>query len=247
MLSAVVETATSPVMIAVLTFVVRIMTWVDSLHEPERDGLLARIVFGSLFRNVCICVIGLNAIFIWHTTDQEMYGMGRQEAMSAGRADLYHSMEIAFVVFYSWELTMKLSLHRCYFFTNSEWKWNSFDLFLVLFSIGEQLIQGLVEGSSTANLSFLRMMRMLKIVKVLRLFRTLRYFNDLRLMMDCVIGSVVALFWCLVMIMFVLYIFAILLMQLLMMYMKEPDAEVPQEDREIIVAMFGSVGRSCAI
>ena len=247
MVSDALEVTTSPFMLAVLPLVASFMSWLENLNEPERTGLLARIVFGSLFQNTCICVIGLNALFIWHTTDQEMYGMARPGALDVGRADLYHRMEIAFVVFYSCELMTKLSLHRWYFFVNSQWKWNAFDLFLVCFSIGEQLIKVLFEGSPTASLSFLRMMRMMKIVKVLRLLRTLRYFNDLRLMMDCVVGSVVALFWCLVMIAFVLYIFAILMMQLLMMYMKEAEADggVPQEDREIIDVMFGSVGRAC--
>ena len=108
--------------------------------------------------------------------------------------------------------------------------WNEkvrFDFILVLFSIIENILvfdlfgTSVESGGSGVNLGFLRLLRLCKIVKILRVFRTLRFFSELRLMLDCVVGSLMNVFWCLIMLIFVMYVFALLLQQGVVQYLQE--------------------------
>eukprot|EP00438_Fugacium_kawagutii_P004611 Skav229002 [mRNA] locus=scaffold127:334407:334853:+ [translate_table: standard] len=119
------------------------------------------------------------------------------------------AIELLLASFYVIELALKLLVHRLYFFCNDEMAWNIFDFILVVFTVVENI---LVFGSGV-NLGFLRLLRLCKIVKILRVFRTLRFFSELRLMLDCVLGSLKNCFWCLMMLLFVVYLFALLLQQ----------------------------------
>ncbi|CAJ1459198.1 unnamed protein product, partial [Effrenium voratum] len=117
--------------------------------------------------------------------------------------------------------------------------WNIFDFCLVVFSVIEVamsrivLIQQESDQKNARNSGFLRLLRLTKLAKVLRVFRTLKFFTELRLawrhasltahglarvlhsrlMLDCVLGSFLQIFWCLAMIMFVLYVFSLLIVQ----------------------------------
>jgi len=77
---------------------------------------------------------------------------------------------------------------------------------------------------------------------VLRIFRTLRFFAELRLMLDCVLGSFVSLFWCLLMLFFVLYVFALLIVQGITHELQVVERLPSQMDR--LNTLFGSVSAS---
>lgn len=99
------------------------------------------------------------------------------------------------------------------------------------------------------NLTFLRLLRLCKIAKVLRVLRTLRFFRELRLMLDCVLGSVLNAIWCIAMLFFVMFIFSLLLVQGLADYLGEYSREnglQSLEDPHVgdIMLWYGSVGRT---
>eukprot|EP00439_Symbiodinium_sp_Y106_P069597 s176_g12.t1 len=104
----------------------------------------------------------------------------------------------------------------------------------------------LVEG---INLTFLRLLRLCKIAKVLRVLRTLRFFRELRLMLDCVLGSVINAIWCVAMLFFVMFIFALLMVQGLADYLGQYSREfgpesLTEEFVGDIMLWYGSVGRT---
>ena len=98
---------------------------------------------------------------------------------------------------------------------------------LVLFSIVENVLSFILytetreSGGSGFNLGFLRLLRLCKIVKILRVFRTLKVFNELRLMLDCVVGSLMNCFWCFILLFFVMYVFALLLQQGVLQHLQD--------------------------
>eukprot|EP00931_Biecheleriopsis_adriatica_P090696 TRINITY_DN64635_c0_g1_i1.p1 TRINITY_DN64635_c0_g1~~TRINITY_DN64635_c0_g1_i1.p1 ORF type:complete len:441 (-),score=86.78 TRINITY_DN64635_c0_g1_i1:37-1323(-) len=162
-------------------------------------------------------------------------------------------LELLFACFYVLELTLKIANHRLYFFCNREAHWNIFDFTLASFSVIEYVLVAVFgkaddnsDGSdetSGMSLGFLRIVRLLKIAKVLRVFRTLRFLTELRLMMDCCLGSFLSVFWALMMILFVLYVFALLIVQGLTAFML--GAETKDEQWLVSVhARFGTVGRT---
>jgi len=192
-------------------------------------------------------VILLNAIFIFYTTDLEMQNIETP-------FDLDPRVQIAEVLlasFYVVELVLKLMVHRLFFFWNSEMSWNCFDFMLVVFSIFENLFTflafntGDVAEESTGsgvNLAFLRLVRLCRIVKILRVFRTLKFFSELRLMLDCVLGSLMNVMWCVIMLVFVMYVFALLLQQGIVEHLTLVHARQDGTDVEQLTTYFGSVG-----
>ncbi|CAK9076521.1 unnamed protein product [Durusdinium trenchii] len=214
------------------------LDWLWKLQEPPRHGCLARVVRSNLFGAVCGAVILMNAIFILYATDYEMRTI--DEPLSAD-VDI-SVIEVALASFYVLELLLKLIVHRLYFFWNDEMAWNWFDAILVLFSIIENLLLATHNTASSVNLGFLRLVRLCKIVKILRVFRTLRFFSELRLMLDCVVGSLMNVFWCVIMLLFVIYVFALLLQQGVVQYLAEHKASLSAKGLDDLMTYFGSVG-----
>lgn len=216
-------------------------------REPERTGILARVVNSNRFGSLCMMVILLNAILISFMSDQEMKHPGAPTPYAL------MMIELGFACFYAVELLLKLAVHRLYFFINDDMRWNIFDISLVVFS-GVEITSSFVmfsEGVAREgmNLTFLRLLRLYKIAKVLRVLRTLRFFRELRLMLDCVLGSVLNAIWCIAMLFFVMFIFSLLLVQGLADYLGEYSREnglQSLEDPHVgdIMLWYGSVGRT---
>mmetsp|Transcript_70634 Transcript_70634/g.111777 ORF Transcript_70634/g.111777 Transcript_70634/m.111777 type:complete len:608 (-) Transcript_70634:268-2091(-) len=187
------------------------------LEEPERRGCLARLVRSNFFGVICGAVILANAIFILYATDYEMKNLN-QPASEDESISVIIAIEFLLISFYVLELALKLIVHKFYFFWNSDMVWNWFDFLLVLFSIVENAVSFTLyaatrESGGGVNLGFLRLLRLCKIVKILRVFRALKFFSELRLTLDCVVGSLMNCFWCFIMLLFVMYVFALLLQQ----------------------------------
>jgi len=222
-----------------------------SLEEPRRRGCLARLVRSTSFSMVSGSVILLNACFILYTTELEMINI---EA-SLNTDSRIKMIELALASIYVVEVILKLMVHRLFFFWNVEMAWNWFDFVLVVFSIFENLlVYDLLPGQDSSsnpsspgsgvNLGFLRLIRLCKIVKILRVFRTLKFFSELRLMLDCVLGSLINVFWCVVMLAFVMYVFGLLLQQGIVQYLMEAKGTMSQEANEMVMTYFGSVGQT---
>ena len=133
-----------------------------------------------------------------------------------------------------------------YFFTNEDRAWNRFEFLLVLTSLVEQSVLLIFSQERVANIMYLKVLRVLRVVKVLRVVRIFSYFKDLRLMIYMVAGSIVSLFWCTVMLLSTLYLWSILIMQLLLLNLEaESDFDTTVEEAEKIRKRFGSVWRTC--
>lgn len=197
------------------------------IEEPERRGCLAKLVRSNFFGASCGAVIFANAIFILYATDYEMQNLNQPTSLEDQNISAMTAIELLLVSFYVLELALKLIVHKFYFFWNSEMVWNRFDFVLVLFSIVENALSFTLyaatreSGGSGVNLGFLRLLRLCKVVKILRVFRALKFFTELRLMLDCVVGSLMNCFWCFIMLLFVMYVFALLLQQGVLQHLQD--------------------------
>eukprot|EP00434_Breviolum_minutum_P023083 symbB.v1.2.020368.t1/scaffold1709.1/size105151/2 len=238
------QKAKNPLLRGALHFVGDLLFKFETLKEPPRTGCLASLVFSRWFQMLSVSVILVNSVSIALSADYEISNLG-QEATVAQQ-----NMELALALFYVLELILKLSVNRLYFFVNEDALWNCFDFCLVLFSIIEYAVMLHLEFSNAdegtgggMNVGFLRMFRLCKIAKVLRVFRTLRFFTELRLMMDCVLGSFINVFWCLAMIVFVLYVFSLLIVQGLTEYLVSVE-HLDEVYKTKYMKFFGSVGNA---
>ena len=95
-------------------------------EEPERRGWLARLVRSNFFGVICGAVIFANAIFILYATDYDMQNVNHPAPMEDTSLTMIRVIELLLASFYVLELALKLIVHKCFFFWNSEMLWNWF-------------------------------------------------------------------------------------------------------------------------
>jgi voltage-gated sodium channel len=199
------------------------------LEEPQRSGHLFRFVH-PYFDNVAAIVILLNAVFMIYTTNYEV------SRPDDGPTKFQNLMEYVFIAFYCLELALKVCVHRLYFFWNNDYRWNTLDTFLVCYGILEISLR-----ESGGNFSWLRALRLFKMAKVLRVLRVIKSLKELRLILACITGSVISLFWSLVMMTFILFMFSLLFVQETGGYFKDQGDSIDPEVETALNENFGSV------
>jgi hypothetical protein len=200
--------------------------WCENVHEPERTGFLPTLVNHQCFSLASLAaVLGDQGLTVWNA-DYQLANMTTDMPMASVTAT--YCLNCFFLI----ELLLKLALHRWHFFVNAQWKLNWLDFFLVAYSFLEEL---------AVNLSFLRILRCFKVAKMVRMLKALTAFHDLRIMLDCLLGSFFGLFWSIVLIVVIMYIFALIFMQALTEYLITNADSLSPEIKEGIMTYFGSV------
>ncbi|CAL1156522.1 unnamed protein product [Cladocopium goreaui] len=186
----------------------RAFDMLETIREPVRRGGLAVVVQSVYFNLLSLMVILSNTIYITLWADYELASPGVS-------VEPEQALEWAFSAFYCLELAAKLAVHRFYFFLNEDWCWNTFDFLLVLLVLLENCISAFssVDPTGSVNIMFIRVLRLFKLARVLRIMRTFRFFRELRLMTECVVGSMMNAVWCVALLFIVKYIFALLIAQ----------------------------------
>ena len=137
------------------------------------------------------------------------------------------AVEIFFLVFFTLEISLRLLVHRLYFFVNEEWAWNIMDLLLLLVAVSDVIMEYLdLNVGRVGVLRLLRIGRLLRVVSVLaftsflifdllkhdspsanviRVLQrlslsspgVLRFLKEVRVMLVAIVGSFLSLFWAL--------------------------------------------------
>merc|ERR1712203_900474 len=113
----------------------------------------------------------------------------------------------------------RLLAYRADFFFGPDKLWNIFEFFLVVTSIMD-----IAAGSSSFR-SF-AILRGLRLLRVLRVIRLMRFFRDLRRMVVSIMNSFAALSWALILLLIIMYLFAIILMQAATQILQSEDVGV---------------------
>jgi len=217
---------------------VRWLDWLKSLQEPERTGCLAEAIQSRCFELTSASVILANAVFMVVVVNDWMEAVLDSPS---GPGELEY-MNWGFLAFYGVEIALKLAVHRIYFFTNSEMRWNIFDLFLVLLALVD-LIMGAVASVATVsfNPAILRSLRVLKMARILRILRVVRVFKDLRMMLSTIVGSFQSLFWAFSGLAFVYYLYGLVIVQSLASFVDETGEQLDPGLKGDIADNFSSV------
>ncbi|CAE6912630.1 Scn11a [Symbiodinium sp. CCMP2592] len=211
--------------------------WWDSLKEPDRDSATHRALESRWFRVTSAMVIVINAIVVTWLTDWSLQHSGRN--MPPG----FEVVDLAFLLFYAAEIGMKFYVHRGYFFANENAAWNIFDLILVIFSSFDVAANWPSSSDDEAppnNLGYMRVFRMFKFAKILRTIRIIAFVRELSMMLESFRQCVIAMFWGLVLLLFLLYVFALVFAQ----GVASVSAHEGGVLREDVMSTFGSVGDS---
>lgn len=194
-------------------------------HEADKSWWLHRIVSSPPFDALCTAVILVNAATIGITTQMNMSWVLNH--VGEGEPPPDHNivlMDRVFIFWYLCELLLKVAVFRVDFFFEENWKWNVFDLGLVVFGIYDFLSE-FIDLTGGLSITWLRMLRLLKTMKMLRVVRVMRFFKTLRTMLSNVIASISTLFWSVLMLTIIMYMFGLVFMQALTGYLTTANKE----------------------
>lgn len=203
-----------------------------AIEVPVGNRYIDRFVRSGVFVHTCGFVIFVHAITITIWTNFELSNPGSSHAV-------LDNAEMVFIVWYFIELCLKLASHGRYFVVGNEAVWNIFDATLVLLSVMD-----FTTMSGALQISYLRSMRLFKISKIIRLFRFLEFMKDVKVMFSCMMHSLASVFWCGLMMIFLLFLFALLILQAVTSHLESGDFD---EDYDMLQARFGSVQQTMLV
>ena len=209
----------------------------ENADEPTRSGCLHGVTSSGAFERTTAIIIVLNAFFVSITTDWEISNLGKDLPIEM------FVVEVCFLVYYSIELSLRLAVHRLYFFINCDWKLNVFDLVLVVLSVQDVIISNMTHAlDSGGNIVFIRVLRLVRMAKILRAVRAFRVFRNLVDLMESIRHSMVTLFWTFIMLIAGLYLFALVFVQGMAGFLASDKAgNLDEAVLEESLANFGSV------
>lgn len=207
--------------------------FMNDVKEPKRTGRLARFVDGRKFEYTFAFVILLNAVFM-------AYAMNHQASQpSAPISPFIRKVDMAFLGLYIVELSFKFIVHRQYFFFG-DFGWKALDFSLVVYGIFDLIFEHMV-GTSGGSSHWMRSIRLFKTVKVLRMLRVIKVLKELHLLMACILRSLRALMWSLVMMAVILYMFSLVFVQQATAYLGQDPDQQEELTIEGLSLAFGSV------
>jgi len=220
--------------------IVGVSLFLNSMQEPPRRGWLSRLVGSSEFETFCGTVIVFNSGIAAYIADLQVRDYKAEVPNS------FQTVEFIFVCWYVVELSLRLALHRGYFFVNYDWKYNILDVVLVTVTVADFVLNTAVseDEQQQTNVTFMRVLRVLRIARALRALRALKLLRDLAVIVDCFRMSAAALFWAVVCILFMLYTFAIMFTQGVHGYLQEEGDKLSAEAVDNIMQDFGTLGRA---
>lgn len=211
---------------------------------------VSQLVHSHRFEVMTGLVICFNAIGIGLATEHsviatvervQLWADGGAAVTSASPPpSVFKAINYFFAACYIVELSLQLFAFRWLFFTSVDRKWNIFALFLVLAALYEMVSDTV--GSGSDGTSFLTVIRLLRLLKLLRLVRLMRFFKEIRTMFLCLVGSMGTLFWTVVMMMLIMYIFALCLLQGAVACASTPTCIDDAATQESLTLYWGSVG-----
>eukprot|EP00930_Biecheleria_cincta_P035472 TRINITY_DN24394_c0_g1_i1.p1 TRINITY_DN24394_c0_g1~~TRINITY_DN24394_c0_g1_i1.p1 ORF type:complete len:689 (+),score=98.26 TRINITY_DN24394_c0_g1_i1:23-2068(+) len=191
---------------------------------PRDAPLRLRLAESGPFRCLCMIAVMSNAIYLATATDSNVrrsYLRVTNGAESSIPESKY--AEIAFAVWFSIELLIRLVGHDKGFFFGENKVWNLFDVILVTFSIVELSVD------SVRGLSFIRILRVFRLIRVVRLVRTVPTLRQLRTMIFSILSSISCLLWAFLLIFLVIFIFSILFVTTVSLYFDSVDLSDPEQ------------------
>lgn len=214
-----------------------------SSDQPTRitekaQAQIQKVVYHPLFDTLTCALIVLNAICIGWEADYMADHM-LQHAPTGFRV-----MEVFFCVVFTLEISIRMAAHGFFFFTVADWRWNLFDLFVVVLQLVEEVLTK-VSQEMPMNFSVVRVVRALRLVRIVRLIRILRLIGELRTIISSLSGSMKSLFWTVVVLFLMIYIVAVYFTELVLHHrLDDKDSKGKSQHDETLKFYYGSLGRS---
>eukprot|EP00929_Paragymnodinium_shiwhaense_P038641 TRINITY_DN2039_c0_g1_i3.p1 TRINITY_DN2039_c0_g1~~TRINITY_DN2039_c0_g1_i3.p1 ORF type:complete len:912 (+),score=215.56 TRINITY_DN2039_c0_g1_i3:157-2892(+) len=206
------------------------MSLEEMMNSPKFDNLVGGIII-------------FNAITIGAQTDYNARSLSLDVPLG------FQLLEYGFAFWFTLELTMRICVHKCMFFSirREGWLWNWFDFFVVAAQLVELFVELLATSANldAGNLRLLRVLRILRLVRILRVVRVLHLISELRTIVSSIVGSFRSLAWTCVLLLLMIYIVAVYFTQSITDHLVEREADMALSDHEQTLAdLFNSIGRA---
>jgi len=213
--------------------------------NPENNTFIAQIVRHALFDLFFGLVVVTNSILI-----------GVEVELSLESDKIPVGLQVTgfcYTVLFALELGLRIAAFGCSYFCSEDWAWAFLDLFIVLTSLGEMVLEIIIlmtnqeaEGGSLAGISSLKALRIIRIsrlIKTMRLMRILRFVMALRTLITSIFHTLKSLFWALMLLVLVIYVFAVLFAQTVNSYVNDEEMpDLPPPELAAAKLYFGSLG-----
>jgi len=200
------------------------------------------LITSNWFNLVCAVVISCNAATIGlQTQDGIVWAQQHVGDREKPQTTFLRQIGYFYVCFYMAELVAKLFCFRLHFFTNEDWKWNLFDLSLVVLGIYD-LLGEVGSQDKNANITWIRLLRLVRMLRMLRVVRVMRFFRVLRMMVSSIAGSMMSLLWSILMLLLMKYIFGLCFLQIISGYLSDtPKDQVDIATLEAVEIYWANV------
>eukprot|EP00931_Biecheleriopsis_adriatica_P116901 TRINITY_DN92484_c0_g1_i1.p1 TRINITY_DN92484_c0_g1~~TRINITY_DN92484_c0_g1_i1.p1 ORF type:complete len:609 (-),score=127.17 TRINITY_DN92484_c0_g1_i1:125-1951(-) len=208
------------------------------IEEGQSQGdCFKKFISGICFKSLTMLAIAANTMYLGFAADQNVKNSYKR--FSAEPRDPASMVpDIAFAGWFTLELILKAVAEKKLFLTGEDKYWNFFDMALVAESIF-----GIAMDGESMGLSFLRIFRVFRLVRVVRVVRTVKALARLRTMIFAILNSFVDLLWAFLVIMLIMFVFAIIFDNAVATYFDEVDLNDPVqvEAAEAVHAMYGTL------
>jgi len=184
----------------------------DSVVQHKEVGRLKRMVLHDHFDYLMAALIITNSFLIGVQTQVHAVSDKKQDTT---KFDLWTAIDLMFSLIFGVELILRLVAFRAEFFYIEGWAWNIFDTVCVSFSVLDVITDYLLGGTNVKQaLDNLSILRVLRLFRILRLVRMVRFIPALKSMVYLIAASLQSFFWTLVLIVGVMYIYAVYLTEI---------------------------------
>jgi len=200
--------------------------WKNAKQEPQ-TGVIAAFANSHAFAASISVIIVINCIMSIVEVNTRADRIFAGDHLYA-RPEIWNIFENIFLAIYIAELALRLFVSRIYFFAGHEFWWNMIDVSIVILASLDCLA-----GS-------VRAIRIFRISRLLRMVRFLRFVKTLRLLVDCLIQSVINMVSCVTMLAFIIGFFAMYFVSAIAEHAAENYNELEPDILQELGANYGS-------
>jgi len=203
----------------------------NEANEGKKSRLLYMVTHPS-FEGIFAGIVLLNAIFIGVDTESTLHHQG-------ARPIELQVFNIMFACLFLLELILRIYASGRWFLCDDNWAWNWLDSLIVaasMWDVTTDLLQwfGVVHNvESVAGLSGMkvfRFIRLTRILKTMQFVRILRFVMALRTLVTSIFSTVKSLAWALLLLVLIVYVFAVIFVQVVNDYIQDPTSPpMPEE------------------
>lgn len=217
----------------------------DQIQVPHEPGLPTRILEHPAFDAFFAFIVIANTVYI---------GIDVQSSIEYPEANqvAFHIGHYLFTLLFLMELVIRLAAQGFRFFCSEDWMWAMLDTFIVISSLWDIVMDSIYfwpttdKGNSRANdmssFKAFRVIRITRIVKAVRLMRIFRFVMALRMLITSIMHTLKSLFWASVLLVLIIYAFAVLLAQVVNDHQIDPESiPLSPADEMAVRQYFGSV------